>query len=98
MSTPVPAVLVCGVCGWAWQGVRRSLEKAVDAYRRAKEEKPPSAQACFNLGFMHERGLGLPPDLHLAKRYYDEALSANPRAVLPVSLALAALWLRLRAP
>lgn len=70
----------------------------MEAYRRAKEEKPPSAQACFNLGFMHERGLGLPADLHLAKRYYDEALSANPRAVLPISLALAALWLRLKHP
>lgn len=32
---------------------------------------PPSCQALFNLGYMHEYGAGLPQDLHLAKRFYD---------------------------
>ena len=42
----------------------------------------------FNLGTMHEHGLGLPKDLHLAKRYYDMVLSSDPKAWVPVKLAL----------
>lgn len=53
-----------------------------------------NAQAMFNLGYMHEHGLGLPLDLHLAKRYYDQALDVDPAAKLPVSLALVSLWIR----
>jgi TPR repeat protein len=34
-------------------------------------------QALYNLGYMHEFGIGLPLDLHLAKRYYDESLTAD---------------------
>lgn len=43
---------------------------------------------------MYEHGLGLPKDLHLAKRYYDQALDTEPAAVLPVTFALVGLWLR----
>ncbi|GMP66447.1 hypothetical protein CsSME_00032491 [Camellia sinensis var. sinensis] len=39
-------------------------------------------------------GEGLPLDLHLAKRYYDQALEIDPAAKLPVTLALASLWVR----
>lgn len=53
-----------------------------------------NAQAMFNLGYMHEHGQGLPYDLHLAKRYYDQALENDPAAKLPVSLALMSLWIR----
>lgn len=52
-------------------------------------------QALFNLGYMHEHGEGLPLDLHLAKRRYDEALGIDSDAALPVKLALAGLWLRM---
>jgi TPR repeat protein len=55
-------------------------------YLRATQRR--SAQAMFNLGAMHEHGLGLPKDLHLAKRYYDMALSTDPKAYVPVKLAL----------
>lgn len=48
----------------------------------------------FNLGYMHEHGEGLPFDLHLAKRYYDQALQSDAAAKLPVKLALASLWVR----
>ena len=48
----------------------------------------------FNLGYMHEHGQGLPFDLHLAKRYYDQALEIDPAAKLPVMLALTSLWIR----
>lgn len=53
-----------------------------------------NAQAMFNLGYMHERGEGLPLDLHLAKRNYDEALEQDSAAMLPVTLALSCLWIR----
>lgn len=45
---------------------------------------------------MHEHGEGLPLDLHLAKRRYDEALGMDQEAAVPVKLALAGLWLRMR--
>lgn len=80
----------CSFLGW--QGAAKDLERAGEAYLRAKEKH--SSQAMFNLGYMHERGLGLPLDLHLAKRYYDEALLEEPSALIPVTLALASLWLR----
>lgn len=50
-----------------------------------------NAQAMFNLGYMHEYGLGLPHDMDLAKRYYDQALEASADAVVPVTLALVSL-------
>ena len=53
-----------------------------------------NAQAMFNLGYMHEHGQGLPLDLHLAKRYYDQALEIDAAAKLPVTLALSSLWIR----
>jgi len=75
-----------------YQGAAKDLERAGEAYIRAKEKH--SSQAMFNLGYMYERGLGLPLDLHLAKRHYDEALLEEPAAFIPVTLALANLWLR----
>jgi SEL1 protein len=48
-------------------------------------------QAMFNLGLMHQFGTGLPRDLHLAKRYYDMALSTSKDAYLPATLALTAM-------
>ncbi|KAI3945050.1 hypothetical protein MKW98_009854, partial [Papaver atlanticum] len=45
-------------------------------------------------GYMHEHGQGRPLDLHLAKRYYDQALEIDPAAKLPVTLALMSLYVR----
>lgn len=54
-----------------------------------------SAQASFNLGYMYERGLGVPRDYFLARRYYDAAAvmdsKNNPGAWVPVKIALASL-------
>ena len=52
-----------------------------------------NAQAMFNLGYMHEHGEGLPFDLHLAKRYYDQALETDRAAKFPVMLALLSVWI-----
>ena len=37
---------------------------------------------------MHQFGVGLPQDLHIAKRYYDQSLEHNPEGFVPVTLAL----------
>ncbi|PSN66594.1 HCP-like protein [Corynespora cassiicola Philippines] len=69
-------------------GTAPDEEKAAACYQAAAETMH-SAQAMFNLGWMHENGIGIDQDFHLAKRHYDMALETNPReAYLPVVLAL----------
>ena len=41
---------------------------------------------------MHEHGIGIARDLHLAKRFYDMAAETAQDAVWPVMLARAKLW------
>jgi len=69
-------------------GTYFSAENAAACYQSATETLPPSAQAMWNLGWMHENGLGINQDFHLAKRYYDQALDTNKEAYLPVQLSL----------
>eukprot|EP00850_Spirogloea_muscicola_P018479 SM000169S02734 [mRNA] locus=s169:200091:203563:- [translate_table: standard] len=88
----VQAALLIGDAYYFGKGSRKDLERAAEAYRRAANQK--SAQAMFNLGYMHEHGQGLPTDYFLAKRYYDLALTTDPTAVLPVKIALFLLRLR----
>uniref|UniRef100_A0AAY4DCK5 Uncharacterized protein n=1 Tax=Denticeps clupeoides TaxID=299321 RepID=A0AAY4DCK5_9TELE len=68
-------------------GTDVDYETAVIHYRLASEQQH-SAQAMFNLGYMHEKGLGIKQDIHLAKRFYDMAAEASPEAQVPVFLAL----------
>ena len=56
--------------------------KSAAVYLRASAER--SAQAMFNLGTYTSTGWGFTKDLHLAKRYYDMVLSADPKAWVPV--------------
>ncbi|KAJ6977025.1 ERAD-associated E3 ubiquitin-protein ligase component HRD3A [Populus alba] len=86
------AALLIGDAYYYGRGTERDYERAAEAYMHAKSQS--NAQAMFNLGYMHEHGQGLPLDLHLAKRYYDQALEIDPAAKLPVTLALASLWIR----
>ncbi|KAG0041722.1 ERAD-associated protein [Gryganskiella cystojenkinii] len=71
-------------------GTEVDFTKATVCYRVAGDQEF-SAMAMWNLGWMHENGVGVPKDFHLAKRWYDKSLSTNPGAVLPVSLSLAKL-------
>nr|GMD03485.1 ERAD-associated E3 ubiquitin-protein ligase component HRD3A [Ipomoea batatas] len=87
------AALLIGDAYYYGRGTERDYERAAEAYMHAKSQS--NAQAMFNLGYMHEHGQGLPFDLHLAKRYYDQALDNDPAAKLPVMLALASLWIRM---
>lgn len=73
-------------------GTDVDIDKAVQCYTGASEYLQ-SAQALYNLGWMHEHGVGLDQDYHLAKRYYDSAVETNDEAYLPVTLSL----LKLRA-
>jgi hypothetical protein len=65
--------------------------RASAIYYEAYKER--SAEAMFNLGYMHEYSAGVPKDLDLARRFYSMAKHANADAALPVYLANA--WLRL---
>lgn len=70
-----------------------SLENAAACYTAATETQQ-SALAYWNLGWMHENGLGITQDFHLAKRYYDAALETHKEAYLPVQLSLVKLRIR----
>lgn len=78
--------LVCSLanCTCVWGGTR---------YRLAADGR--NAQAAWNLGYMHEHGLGLPPDLHLAKRYFDLAAELSPEAAVPAKLALVSVYAKM---
>ncbi len=43
-------------------------------------------------GLMHQHGVGLKQDFHLAKRYFDSSAQTQPDARWPVNLALAGLY------
>jgi len=70
--------------GW---GTTIDYETAASHYRIASEQQN-NAQAMFNLGYMHELGLGMKQDIHLAKRFYDMAADTSVDAKVPVYLAL----------
>lgn len=73
-------------------GTDVDYESSAAQYRQASELQS-NAQALFNLGYMHEQGLGLKKDFYLAKRYYDMAAESNTDAHVPVALAKAKLAL-----
>ncbi|KAF6206549.1 hypothetical protein GE061_017783 [Apolygus lucorum] len=68
-------------------GVTHDYEAAANQYRLASNQFG-NPQALFNIGYMHERGLGMPRDLSLAKRFYDLAATVSPDALAPVYIAL----------
>ncbi|KAK5664841.1 ERAD-associated protein [Batrachochytrium dendrobatidis] len=72
---------------------RPSYERAATYYQVAAETEYSSI-AMYNLGYMHEHGLGAIKDLHLAKRWYDMALSTNPSAFIAVHIALSGLMIK----
>lgn len=74
-------------------GVERDLEKAATCYGAAAEIQQ-SALAAWNLGWLHENGIGVEQDYHMAMRYYFQALDTNSESYLPVTLSLYRLRLR----
>lgn len=74
-------------------GIPSDPEKASTCYHTAAEGHH-SAQAFWNLGWMHENGVAVEQDFHMAKRYYDLALTTNQEAYFPVKLSLIKLRIR----
>lgn len=72
-------------------GLTADPAKAAVHYRTAADMRHP--QAMFNIGYMHEHGIGLQRDHHLAKRFYDMAAETSPSALVPVTLATTKMWL-----
>jgi SEL1 protein len=68
-------------------------KKAASCYQAAADTLQ-SAQAMWNLGWMHENGVGIEQDFHLAKRYYDQSGDTNLEAYAPVAVALLKLRVR----
>lgn len=83
----IDALVKMGDYYLAGLGTAVSAEKAAQCYQAAAETLQ-SAQAMWNLGWMHENGIGIEQDFHLAKRFYDQALETNREAYLPVKLSL----------
>ena len=77
----------------AGTGIGLDAEKASTCYHTAAEAHH-SAQAYWNLGWLHENGVAVEQDFHMAKRYYDLALETNAEAYLPVKLSLLKLRMR----
>jgi SEL1 protein len=73
-------------------GLNTSYARAGHHYRAASNLRHP--RSMFNLGYMHQYGIGLPQDLHLAKRFFDMAVETHQEANVPVALALANLWMQ----
>lgn len=49
--------------------VQINMVKAADHYLQAADARHP--QALYNMGYMHQWGLGVAKDFYLAKRYFD---------------------------
>jgi SEL1 protein len=69
------------------KGTVVDYQQAATHYKYATEISH-MPQAMFNLAYMHENGLGLRKDMHLAKRFYDMAAETSVEAYVPVTLAL----------
>ncbi|ORZ33284.1 hypothetical protein BCR44DRAFT_1501396 [Catenaria anguillulae PL171] len=69
------------------RGTPQSYSLAAASYAAATQSQQ-SGIAMWNLGYMYHHGLGVPRDYHMAKRYYDQSLTTDGDAWLPVSLSL----------
>ena len=69
-----------------------NLKHSVSYYRSASLSQ--SSQAMFNMGFMYQFGMGVPVDLHLSKRFYDQSYEVNHKARAPAKIALLSLNLQ----
>ena len=67
-------------------GTPVDYQMAVIYYRKASEFRY-SAQALFNLGYLHEKGLGVKQDTRTARLYYSMAATIDDEAKVPTFLA-----------
>ncbi|RKP06995.1 hypothetical protein THASP1DRAFT_17714, partial [Thamnocephalis sphaerospora] len=74
-------------------GTEASAEQAARCYQSVAKSET-SSLAMWNLGWMHENGIGVAKDFHLADRWYARALEVDPDAYIPVLLSRAKLHIR----
>ncbi|ODN82905.1 hypothetical protein L202_01156 [Cryptococcus amylolentus CBS 6039] len=67
--------------------------RALSHYLSASETQQ-SPMAYWNLGWMHQAGLGVTRDWHLAKRYYDLSRDTGEEAMYAAGLSLAGLYIQ----
>eukprot|EP00737_Agarophyton_chilense_P000023 gb/GEZJ01000030.1/.p1 GENE.gb/GEZJ01000030.1/~~gb/GEZJ01000030.1/.p1 ORF type:complete len:515 (-),score=81.83 gb/GEZJ01000030.1/:3413-4957(-) len=79
----VPSMIRIGDLAFAEM---RDYPRAAAAYDKAARRE--SAEAHFNLGWMHARGYGMNADKHIAKRYFDNAKAIDTDAWLPSTIAI----------
>lgn len=75
-----------GDCFWYGRGIESDRAKAGNMYAEAAQRKVP--QAMFNMGFLHQFGIGVAKDHHLAKRFYDSVVDSVPDGRIAGTLAL----------
>lgn len=95
----IDSLLKMGDSYLSGSGTPRDIDKASTCYHSAADGsigQYRSAQALWNLGWMHENGVSVDQDFHMAKRFYDLALEMNSDAYLPVKLSLFKLRIRSR--
>jgi len=69
-------------------------EEASHYYETAAENVlGPNAQSMFNLGYMHQHGIGRKKDFALAKKYYDLSKQHDPNGKMACLLGLFTLYL-----
>lgn len=88
-ARPIWHRVLATIFGWSILGAP-NFERAAMYYQTAADSEH-SSLAMWNLGWMHECGVGVERDFHLAKRYYDRSLSTNPEGYLPITIALSKL-------
>jgi SEL1 protein len=81
------SILKMGDYYYEGKGAEKNPAKAFSCYSQAAHVHQ-SSMGCWNLGWMHENGIGAPKDFYLAKRYYDLAYHYNNDASFPVTLSL----------
>jgi SEL1 protein len=89
----IDSTVKMGDCYLHGYGITGDVDKAAQCYQSAAEMHQ-SAQALWNLGWMHENGMGVEQDFHLAHRLYLEAADANSESYLPVKLSILKLRVR----
>lgn len=86
------SMVVSGDYFYYGRGMKSPLPTTAAAYYYAAFKKK-SPQAAFNMGYLHQRGLGVHRDYVMAERYYHYAISYGqseglPEAWLPATVAL----------
>ena len=91
-QTNIDSIVKVGDAYLGGVGAPLDLKNAYEFYQIAASLS--SSMALWNIGWMHENGIGVIQDFHLAKRYYDQALAVNSESYLPVKLSLFKLYIR----